>query len=241
MFNGCTSLTSLNLDSWNTEKVTNMSYMFNNCSSLTPVDLSSWNTEKVTNMSYMFQNTPITNIDFMLNWDTGKVTNMDSMFKSCKNLTSVDMSMLDLSKVTNMNNMLNKCSNLTYWSGVPTTDNKISIDATLMGTKIETIGLSDFSKVYNTWAFTRDCTTLKNIEIVPLSIDIKEDNNNGGITEIWRYGTLLTSDSLTQILNGLADRTGRDALNVNFGRMGYLAKLTVEQIAIATNKNYTLV
>ena len=166
---------------------------------------------------------------------------MNGMFSGCTSLTSVDMSMLDLSKVTNMGNMLNSCSNLTYWSGVPTTDNKIVLDAILMGTKIETIGLSDFSKVYNTWAITRNCTTLKNITIVPLSIDFDEDYANYGIAEIWEYGTVLTDTSLTQIFNGLADRTGREPKELNFSKNGYLARLTTEQIAIATNKNYTLV
>ena len=156
------------------------------------------------------------------------------------------MSMLDLSKVTNMNHMLNSCTNLKYWSGVPTTDNKISLDAILMWTSIETIGLSDFSKVHNTWAITKSCTTLKNIEIVPLSIiDFDTAQTTGdrdlGIAEIWEYGTLLTTDSLIQILNGLADRTGQNTKAINFSRNGYLAKLSAEQIRIATDKNWTLV
>ena len=192
-----------------------MSNIFYGCSSLTNIDLSSFNASSVTNMS--------------------------NMFKNCSSLTSVDMSMLDLSKVTTMNKMLYECSNLKYWSGVPTTDNKISMDAILMKTSIETIGLSDFSKVCNTQAFTGGCTTLKNIEIVPLSIDLDNGYSNWGITEIWRFGTVLTDASLTQILNGLADRTGKDTMSIDFSSCGYLVRLTAEQIAIATNKNYTLV
>jgi surface protein len=54
MFNNYNSLTSIDLSGWDTNNVTNMSYMFNNCNSLTSIDLSSWNTNNVTNMSYMF-------------------------------------------------------------------------------------------------------------------------------------------------------------------------------------------
>ena len=54
MFYGCSSLTYLDLSSFNTSNVTNMGSMFNNCSSLTSLDLSSFNTSNVTNMSYMF-------------------------------------------------------------------------------------------------------------------------------------------------------------------------------------------
>ena len=50
------SLTSLNLSNFNTNKVTNMSGMFNECSSLTSLKFSNFNTKIVTNMEYMFNN-----------------------------------------------------------------------------------------------------------------------------------------------------------------------------------------
>ena len=56
MFNRCKALTSLDLSSFNTSKVTNMFNMFNECNVLTSLDLSSFNTSKVTDMGYMFQN-----------------------------------------------------------------------------------------------------------------------------------------------------------------------------------------
>ena len=43
----CSSLTSLNLSNFNTNNVTNMSYMFNKCSSLTSLNLSNFNTNNV--------------------------------------------------------------------------------------------------------------------------------------------------------------------------------------------------
>ena len=54
MFNDCESLTSLDLSSFNTSLVTNMSSMFFGCASLTSLDLSSFNTSLVTNMGSMF-------------------------------------------------------------------------------------------------------------------------------------------------------------------------------------------
>ena len=54
MFNGCSSLTSLNVNNWNTSKVTNMGYMFNGCSKLTSLDVSNFNTSNVTTMAGMF-------------------------------------------------------------------------------------------------------------------------------------------------------------------------------------------
>jgi len=58
MFSGCSSLTSLNLSNFNTNNVTNMSYMFFNCSSLTSLDLSNFNTNNATIMSDMFCHIP---------------------------------------------------------------------------------------------------------------------------------------------------------------------------------------
>ena len=54
MFYRCSNLTNIDLSSFNTKNVTNMSCMFYGCSNLTNIDLSSFNTKNVTNMSGMF-------------------------------------------------------------------------------------------------------------------------------------------------------------------------------------------
>ena len=55
MFNGCSSLTELNLSNFRTNNVINMSNMFSNCSSLRELNLSNFNTDKVINMENIFQ------------------------------------------------------------------------------------------------------------------------------------------------------------------------------------------
>ena len=87
MFYGCSSLTSLDVTKFNTEKVTNMSNMFNNCKALTSLDVTNFNTENVTNMSFMFSycltlTTIYVNDKFVID----KVTNGSYMFDNCKNL-----------------------------------------------------------------------------------------------------------------------------------------------------------
>ena len=47
MFHRCSSLQSINLSSFNTTNVKDMSYMFYGCSSLQSIDLSSFNTTDV--------------------------------------------------------------------------------------------------------------------------------------------------------------------------------------------------
>ena len=50
MFYGCNLLTHLNLSNFNTQNVTNMSYMFFCCNVLTNLNLSNFNTQNVTNI-----------------------------------------------------------------------------------------------------------------------------------------------------------------------------------------------
>jgi len=55
MFQGCSSLTSLNLESFDTSNVQMIHYMFNGCSSLSSLDLSKFRTSQVTEIERFFQ------------------------------------------------------------------------------------------------------------------------------------------------------------------------------------------
>ena len=55
MFDGCSNLINLNVTSFITSNVRNMSYMFNGCSKLENIDLSSFNTVNVVDMTGMFK------------------------------------------------------------------------------------------------------------------------------------------------------------------------------------------
>jgi len=58
MFSECSSLSSLpDISKWNTNNVTNMSFMFYGCTSLSSLpDISKWITNNVTYMSCIFRN-----------------------------------------------------------------------------------------------------------------------------------------------------------------------------------------
>ena len=56
MFSFCSSLTSLNLNNFNTNNVKDMKYMFYNCSSLTSLNLNNFNTNNVKDMKDIFSN-----------------------------------------------------------------------------------------------------------------------------------------------------------------------------------------
>ena len=87
MFDGCSSLTTLDLSSFNTAQVTQMHVMFSGCSSLTTLDLSSFNTASVTNMSTMFYGcSSLESIYVGDGWSTAHVNSSDGMFSRCTKL-----------------------------------------------------------------------------------------------------------------------------------------------------------
>ena len=113
IFYQCSSLTSLDIHTWNTSNVTNMSEMFYGCSSLTSLNLGNFNTSNVTNMFEMFYNcSSLTSLN-LNSFNTSNVINMRSMFAYCKSLTSLNLSNFNTSNVTTMSSMFRNCSSLT--------------------------------------------------------------------------------------------------------------------------------
>ena len=113
MFFRMSNLTSLNLSSFDTSKVTNMNDMFYNMSSLASLDLSNFDTPNVVDMEGMFSGmSSLASLD-LTNFDTSKVINMEAMFSRMSSLTSLNLSSFDTSKVTNMRYMFHDMSSLT--------------------------------------------------------------------------------------------------------------------------------
>jgi surface protein len=87
MFYEANNLEFVNLSSFDTSKVTNMSSMFEKCLKLTSVDLSSFNTSSVNRMNNMFYlNYALRTIYVGSNWNTDLVTSSSAMFQSDSNL-----------------------------------------------------------------------------------------------------------------------------------------------------------
>lgn len=139
MFSKCTSLETLDLFSFNTEKVTNMYAMFDgatnlrsiklpqgfigssvtnlcsmfkDCTSLTELDLSGSNSENVKDMSEMFNGCSALSKLVLTDFKTGQVSTMESLFRNCSKLETLDVSSFNTENVTTMVGMFNNCSSL---------------------------------------------------------------------------------------------------------------------------------
>ena len=113
MFEGCSSLTGLDLSCFETSAVTDMYGVFSSCGSLTHLDLTSFDTSNVTDMSSMFGGCrSLTSLD-LTSFDTSSVTDMGSMFDDCMSLPHLNLTSFDTSKVTDMAFMFSGCNSLT--------------------------------------------------------------------------------------------------------------------------------
>jgi surface protein len=105
LFLGCKNLKSIDLSSFNTKDVINMSRMFENCIQLESVNFSSFNTRNVSNMIRMFYNCRnLKRID-LSSFDTKNVKYMNQMFYKCINLKTIDLTHFDLKNVCEMKSM----------------------------------------------------------------------------------------------------------------------------------------
>ena len=117
MFYVCESLLELNVSEWNTGNVTDMAFMFRGCKNLMELDVSGFDTANVTNMKAVFYDCEgLTKLD-VSRLATGNVTDMSHMFRGCKNLTDMDVTGFDISSVKNMNYMFYGCENLRELAG----------------------------------------------------------------------------------------------------------------------------
>lgn len=223
MFSYCQKLTELDVSKLDTSNVTNMNYMFQQCILVASLDVSNFDTSKATDMSGMFDDCYLIETLDVSNFNTSNVIYMQSMFGDCKKLISLDVSNFDTSKVTAMNNMFNNCQALT------------ELD----------INNFDMSNVSDTSFMFSRCNNL---------VDLKFGTNLGKGYKNWSSHltlsdcTKLTHDSLMSVINNLYDLNltydvaNGGALYTQKLVLGTtnLAKLTAEEIAIVTNKGWSV-
>ena len=180
-----------------------------------------FDTSAVTSMIYMFDGcSNLTTLD-LSNFNTSAVTNMSSMFRLCSNLTTLDVSNFNTSAVTNMSSMFSNCSKLT------------------------TLDLSNFntSAVTNMSSMFYRCSSLTSI----IGTHTLEEVQAGTIKALrglkvgisFSDSPNLERASILALFYGLADLTGKTAQTVTLHATAK-ARLTAEDIKIATDKNWNV-
>lgn len=102
---------TLNLSSWNVEKVTSMEGMFQS-SRFKLLDLSGWNLSRLTTLKNTFADCSGLETVCLKSWKTPRLQNIDQLFHACYSLKSLDLSNIDVSNVTSMRASFAYCNTL---------------------------------------------------------------------------------------------------------------------------------
>ena len=226
----CYNLQSLNISGWNVSSVTDITSAWQNCYSLQSLDISGWDVSGVIYMSNAWNSCYNLQSLNLSGWDTGSVTNMAGAWAYCYSLQSLNLSGWDVGSVTTLSSAWAYCYNLqslnlSGWdvSGVT------NLSAAWQNCyNLQSLNLSgwDVSSVTNLSAAWQNCYSL--VDYWPSVISINH-NYDGA--------TALSIASLLRIIDSLPVATGTRTLTL--GQTNKL-KLTAEQIAVATQKGWTV-
>lgn len=207
--------------------ITNMSEFARNCENIKNFDNVSWNFPQYTaSWTYAFSNCrKLTHLDFT-NTNKTEVTNLWNTFSSTRVLKELKgLDKLDVSR----------CGD---FAGI------------ISGSILEEIDITswDFVSATRITGVFYSCNSLKSfignktIEDV-IQNDIKAFTNAKVNITIGGFANAIERPSLRALINGLADLTGKETkiLTLTGTGQNLIAKLTEEDIAIATAKNWTIV
>lgn len=237
MFQDCSSLKTIPM--LNTSNVTEMDYLFERDSLLTEIPLL--NTVNVTRMPYLFSNCSL--LETIPKLETGNVTVMKSMFKGCSSLKQIPL--LNTKSCNNMEYMFSECSSITE---IPELDTSNVITMWYMFfkcTSLTTVPMLDASKIINVYNMFNNCSslvTLGGLKNLGMSYPTNWIDNVSEATLNLSDSPLLTHDSLMNVINNLYDikSKGVKPQTLKLGNTNK-AKLTTEEIAIATNKGWNVI
>lgn len=222
----------------NTGDVINMAGMFGNCENLKTIPLL--DTRNVTNMAGMFSF--CSNLKTIPKINTAKVTDMSTMFSVCKNLEEIPL--LDTSNVTNMHEMFGNCELLRTIPELNTVSVSSMPSMFINCSSIKDIPLLEASSVTNVWQIFDGCELLENLgglKNLGQAYSTTMTANDGWYSLVLSKCPLLTHDSLMNVINNLYDikSKGVKQQTLQLGDTNK-AKLTAEEIAIATNKGWNV-
>ena len=234
MFKSCNNLKTIpQLD---TNLATNINSMFYNCSSITEVSL---NVPKVTNAGYVFNG--CTNLQKVnLICDSSVSTTYDHTFYKCASLTEVA---LKTNNATSFQSIFERCTSLTEIPQIDTGKGTAFNYAFSGCTALTTIPLLNYTKAVNLGAMCSGCTSLTTLggfqNLGQAYTTSTAANNNNYALNL--SAAPLTHDSAMNVINNLYDiaskgcKTQKVVFNSNT-----LALLSEEEIAIATNKGWSI-
>lgn len=197
------------------------------------------NTENVTVFSNMFKNCP--NLTEIPDFDTSNGDYFTEMFSGCINLRKVPN--LDFSKGRYLSSLFSGCTSLEEILNL-NTSNATTLENAFFNTKIKKLNKLNCSNVRNIWNVLYRSSNLQDFggfeNLGEAYLNTTASNYSDYRLNL-SYCLLLTHDSLMNVINGLYDiaSKGVKPQQLVLGSTN-LSKLTADEIAIATNKGWTV-
>lgn len=245
MFNGCRNITKLYVSGWVTDNITSLAQVFNGCYNLEKIEgIEGWYLPKAThnttptetfftNCYKLKQNDGVLDLS---NWHLAENstanTTMQYFFSSCFNLKEINLSGWNFANITTLNQTFGNAYNLKkviFPEGTGSNNKLTNINSTFnFCFNLDNVDFRkiDIQSATNVSSFLGSCTNLRDFTTgtIVKALDISGANN-------------LSHESLIGILNNLA--TVSSATTLTLGAVN-LSKLTADEIAIATNKGWSL-
>ena len=224
--------------------------MFSYCPSLKNIDVSKWNVSNLSSLGALFAYSGLEYLDLSA-WDLKNCTAMNGCFEGCSKLKTLIMPTLTPNKVktSNGNNymsfqsMLQGCSSLkefdiSHWEEI----NVNGVYRFMAGSGIETFNLSciNLKADHLGYSMPPTQTTLVNATFYKTFLPNKLSDINPFQNFTLAPFTQLSKESLLSFLNCLADITSSGkSYTIPLGSVN-LAKLSSDEIKIATDKGWSV-
>ena len=99
VFGGCSSLTSLDLTSWDVSKVVDIFSLFNGATNMQSLNVSNWDTSSMTNITYAFSTmSKLKNLD-LSRWRVTPLNATQGVFMGDSSLEELDLTGFDMTKL----------------------------------------------------------------------------------------------------------------------------------------------
>lgn len=238
IFSGCSNLTSIDLGEALFPSLTNAQSMFQNCNALTSIDISKATFDELQISASMFRckatTIKLTNATFK------KVTNMNDMFRENNVLTTLDLSNATFESVTDATWCFYNVSIGNLSMPKATFASATNIYAMFINAKAITLDMpkATFASVTSASAAFSGMSNLQNIVLTETNTAFA--NITASVTF---QNSPLTYQSILNVANWLADRSGMTAYAITFKTSAWNALSSAEQATIQgilSGKNWNL-
>ena len=214
LFFDCESLTSLDLNTWNTSTITSLGECFQDCNNLASLNINNWDVSNVTDMSELVENcNSLVSLD-LSNWQTTSLVNLAEAFQSASG--NINVSTWDVTNVTSISRCFRNSSVIVDVSGWDTS-NISNMGFVFEGTNLSSYGIGN----WNTSNVTTMIFMLRNADLFNESLSSWDISNVTNFTSFMNGSDGMSTANYDATLISWANQTPQLNITIDFGGSQY--------------------